>query len=55
VNKLQTSLQEFHNSFEQAYPILPGEIGISLGGKRLTEVPGRGQFVFVRLRSNDIY
>ncbi len=52
MDKLTTALQSYDQSVEKSYPIIPGEIGITLGGRRLTEVVGRGQFVYVRLRSN---
>lgn len=52
MDNLTRSFSNFNQSVEKNYPIIPGEIGISLGGSRITEVPGRGQFVYVRLRSN---
>lgn len=52
MDKLERSLSDYNKSVEKYYPIIPGEIGINLGGNRITEVPGRGQFVYVRLRSN---
>lgn len=46
------AIQQFNEVKEPiTYPI-PGEIGITIDGQRVTEVPTRGQFVYVRIRSD---
>jgi len=51
-NKLEKSFRDFDKSISKEIPQIPGELGISINGHRRTEVPNRGQYVYVRLRSN---
>lgn len=49
---LDKALRAYDGSITKNTPELPGELGITLGGSRVVEVPNRGEFVYVRLRSN---
>lgn len=49
---LRPSLRKFDKKKENKSLILSGLLGISLGGTRLVDVPGRDGFVYVRLRDN---
>lgn len=51
MNEFEKSLFSYDKEVEKFSQTLSGEIGAIIDGVRLTEVPGRGQFVFVRLRS----
>lgn len=46
------AVQKFSEQKEPKTSLIPGEIGIVINGNRVTEVPGRGSFVYVRIRSN---
>lgn len=52
MSNLQKALQRYDRQIVKTGQPIPGEIGITIDGSRVTEVPGRGQFVYVRLRSN---
>lgn len=49
---LGRSLFNYDKTIQKTDILIPGEIGTVLNGRRITEVPNRGQFVYVRLRSN---
>jgi predicted GH43/DUF377 family glycosyl hydrolase len=50
--KLKKSLKKYDKSKQNKETLISGELGITLGGRRLVEVPGRQGFVYVRLKGN---
>lgn len=52
MDKLTSAFKDFDQSKQPQSPIIAGEIGITIGNRKRTEVPNRGQFVYVRLRSD---
>lgn len=49
---IKKSLFSYDKTIEKSGILIPGEIGTTIFNKRVTSVPNRGQFVYVRLRSN---
>lgn len=52
MDKLTRAFSDFERGTQSNIPEIAGEIGITIGGRKRTEVPNRGQFVYVRLRSD---
>lgn len=52
MDKFTRAFATFDKSTQSNIPEIAGEIGVTVGGKKRTEVPNRGQFVYVRLRSD---
>jgi hypothetical protein len=50
--KLKKSLKKYDKSKQNKETLISGELGITLGGRRIVEVPGRQGFVYVRLKGN---
>lgn len=49
---LNKALRQQKKQTQREVPIIPGSLGVSLGGAKVTEVPNRKPFVYVRLRDN---
>lgn len=52
MSDLYNALSKYDKSIEKSGERIPGEMGITISGRQYTEVPNRGHFVYVRLRSN---
>lgn len=50
--KLKKSLKKYDKSKQNKETLISGELGITLDGRRIVEVPGRQGFVYVRLKGN---
>ncbi|MEM4722087.1 MAG: hypothetical protein QXT73_08525, partial [Candidatus Methanomethylicaceae archaeon] len=50
--KFSKSLRRFEEKKENRRYIIPGVLGISIGGRRYVEVPNRPGYVYVRLRQS---